>query len=172
MANLYNYNTSSAYKLDYDYPEKKNTHKEAEKEQKRQQESLKRAKMLREKRIKALIAVAAVFVMSFIIVNRYVEINEAQSAINKLQKEYNSIAASNQDLQAKIDKAVDLKKLQVVASEKFGMVRPERYQMFYIDLNQEDCTENVAEDKEGDEKEKVSVQGVPGTLISAMKLFK
>lgn len=174
MANLYNYNTSSAYKLDQNYLDrkKKNEENRAAEEREKERKKALALKQQHERRIKMLIAIAAVFVMSFIVVNRYVEINEAQNAINKLQGEYNSIVASNQDLQAKIDKAVDLKKLQVIASEKFGMVRPERYQMFYIDMQQVDKAENVAQDKEGYEKEKIAVQGVPGTLISSMKIFK
>ena len=101
-----------------------------------------------------------------------VAINEANSRISELKKEYNSIVAVNQDLQAKIDKSIDLKKLQTVASEKFGMVRPERYQMFYVDMQLGDYAENVAKEKVDDVKEKVAVMGVPGTIISAMKMFK
>lgn len=174
MANMYNYNTSSAYKLDYNYPDRnKELNEKREAEAKRQQQKKAvTAKQLRERRIKALIAVAALFVMSFIVVNRYVEINEAQNKVNQLQHEYNDIVAANQDLQAKIDKAVDLKKLQTIANEKFGMVRPERFQMFYIDMQQEDKAENLAQDKGNSERNKIAVQGVPGTLISSIKMFK
>ena len=158
MANLYDYNTSSAYKLDYNYldrqrKEKLNKEKELHDAEQKQRKAM-AAKKLRERRIKALIAVVALFVMSFVVVNRYVEINEAQNKVNELQSQYNSIMAENQALQAKIDKAVDLKKLQTVASEKFGMVRPERYQMFYIDMQQCDMCENVAQEKTGNKKEK------------------
>ena len=174
MANMYNYNTSSAYKLDYNYlDEQVKNKRNAESEAKRQEkERVLSQKQLREKRVKAFAAIVMVFMLSFIVINRYVEINEARNAMNDLQSEYNSIVAANQDLQAKIDKAVDLKKLQTVANEKFGMVRPERYQMFYIDMQQEDKAENVAQDKAGDEREKIAVQGVPGTLISNMRMFK
>ena len=43
----------------------------------------------------------------------------------------------------KIDKTIDLNQLQNVAGEKLGMVRPERYQMFYVDLEMGDKTENA-----------------------------
>lgn len=174
MANNYNYNTSSAYKFDYNYLDqqiknKRNAEMEARNKKK---EIVMSQKQSREKRIKAFAMVVALFVLSFIVINRYVEINEARNAMNQLRNEYNSIVATNQALQAKIDKAVDLKKLQTMASEKFGMVRPERYQMFYIDMQQDDKAENVADKKAGDEREKIAVQGVPGTLISNMKMFK
>ncbi len=174
MANIYNYNTSSAHKLDYNYldkqiKEKRNAELEA---RNREKERALTQKQMREKRVKTFALVVVAFMLSFIVINRYVEINEARNAMNKLQKEYNSIVAANQDLRAKIDKAVDLKKLQTVASERFGMVRPERYQMFYIDMQQADKAENVAREKDGNEREKIAVQGVPGTLISNMKMFK
>ena len=171
---MYNYNTSSAYKIDHSYIDEK-IKREREEELRAQKQKMldeQAQRRMHISRAKALAVIVLLFTMAFIIVNRYVQINEAKGEVSKLQSQYNDIVASNQNLQAKIDQAVDLKKLQTVAAEKFGMVRPERYQMFYIDMQQGDFSENVAQDKAGDDKEKVAVMGVPGTLISSMKLFK
>ena len=53
------------------------------------------------------------------------------------------VQAENQAIKAKIDKSVDLKNLQTIANEKFGMVRPENYQVFYVNLDSGDYSENV-----------------------------
>lgn len=167
MANMYGYNTSSAYRLDENDRLMKPMHREDAKRE---------ASKSREKKTAArrwtFLKIGICFAIAFVIVGRYVAINEANSRISELKKEYNSIVAVNQDLQAKIDKSIDLKKLQTVASEKFGMVRPERYQLFYVDMQLGDYAENVAKEKADDVKEKVAVMGVPGTIISAMKMFK
>ena len=52
------------------------------------------------------------------------------------------------------------------------MVRPEQYQIFYVDMGMDDYSENVAENAAENAKEKVAVNGVPGTIIGAMKIFK
>lgn len=179
MANMYEYNTSSAHKLNdnYRYSNPKTRNPETPAEVRRapvrqtKKAELTKAQLV-SRRVGRVLKTALCFAVAFIIINRYVAINEANSRINELKDEYNSVVAANEDLQAKIDKAVDLKTLQTVASEKFGMVRPERYQMFYIDMELDDFAENVAQNENEDEKEKVAVTGVPGTIIGAMKIFK
>lgn len=174
MANLYGYNTSSAHKLEsysYSSPGKKPSgEKTLEKRQKKQEAAKKKNRAL--KNIAATLKLLAVFGVAFAIINGYVAINEANSGVAKLKKEYETALAENQDLQAKIDKAIDPKQLQSIAGEKFGMVRPERYQMFYIDMNQEDVSENIANSEIKDEKQAVAASGVLGTVIGKMKLFK
>ncbi len=173
MANMYGYNTSNAYKLEVDSRRTEHAHnKNIEVLREQQRKMAARKQKLAAKRRTMLVRVGICFAIAFIIVGRYVSINEANTKISELKKEYNNIVATNQDIQAKIDKSIDLKKLQMIANEKFGMVRPERYQMFYIDMNLADYAENVAKEKTEDDKEKVAVMGVPGTIISAMKIFK
>lgn len=176
MANMYGYNTSSAHKTEVyadDLGQERRTAAQKRREEiKRVQEARRAAKVNAQLRFRKMLGVAACFVMAFLIISRYVAINEANTEISNLKDEYNNIVASNQDLQAKIDKAIDLKKLQTVASEKFGMVKPERYQIFYVDMQQGDFSENIAANKADDERKKVAVTGVPGTIIGSMKLFK
>lgn len=178
MANMYGYNSSSAHKLNdsYDYRKLSESVSRPTEVRTVSKKHTKRAELTKaqivSKRIKNTLQVAFIFVTAFVIINRYVAINEANTQISELKEEYNSVVAANQDLQAKIDRAVDLKKLQTIASDKFGMIRPERYQMFYIDMNQADFSESVAQTQSEDAKESVAVNGVPGTIIGAMKIFK
>ena len=169
MANLYSYNTSSAYKLnDFEIgrkPVSKELHHDEKKvNQNRMPSSNKRAR--RSLKPVAVLMTVLCFAVAFIIVNGYVKINE----ISKLDAEYNKVVAANQDLQVKIDKAVDLEQLQQVAEEKYGMIRPERSQVFYIDMEQEDyaVTNNNKEMK----NEEVTMNGVTGTITGTMNIFK
>lgn len=174
MSDMYGYNTSSAYKTDFNYIGEKREKEKKEFNMKKREERIRAAKrqQLALQRAANTIRVLVVFAVAFVIINRYVAINEANSKINELKKTYNEQLATNQNLQAKIDKSIDLKKLQTVASEKFGMVRPEQYQIFYVDMGMGDYSENVAENAAENAKEKVAVNGVPGTIIGAMKIFK
>ncbi len=169
MSNFYKYNTSSAYKLDWDFETKRQTENEQlhTRERKTEKKNISRTRGFK---LAGLIRVAFCFAVAFLIVNGYVKINEAYNGIAKLEKEYNDIIATNQDLQVKIDKAVDLEQLQNVANEKFGMVRPERYQMFYVDMQQGDFAKTYAREEKSDTK--VAMKGVTGTITSAMNIFK
>jgi len=170
VSNLYSYNTSSAYKFEYNY----RTQGQNESKRLHEGNEIKKSKSERKNRsflnLTNFIRVALCFAAAFIIVNGYVKINEATNEVAKLEAEYNDIVATNQDLQVKIDKAVDLEKLLIVANEKFGMITPERYQMFYVDLSQGDFAQVCDEDKSSETE--IAVSGVTGTITSAMNIFK
>ncbi len=175
MANLYDYNMSTARKLSYaDTSYGHNLHKELEKDKNRKNRDaeIQRIKMNNRKALCRVVGVVVAFIMAFSIVNGYVAINEANNEISSLKAEYNDIVASNQAIQVKIDKAVDLKELQTVAGEKYGMIRPERYQMFYIDLEMNDFSENTRENEKVAKQDKVKVAGVPGIITGTLNIFQ
>ena len=172
MSNLYNYNTSTARKLNteyFDYLPKSNV-KTSERETVVNAKTPK-AKTKSQIGIKGIVTVAMMFFMAFSVVSGYVAINEANNEISKLKDEYNSIVASNQALQVKIDKAVDLKQLQTIAGEKYGMVSPERYQMFYVDLNLEDFSEKTDVKEPEKEQGAFAISGVPGVITGTLNIF-
>lgn len=173
---MYGYNTSSAHKTEVyaeNLGQERRTAAEKRRDEIKSAQNARRAAQAKARlRFWKAVGVTVCFATAFLIISRYVAINEANTEISSLKDEYSSIVASNQDLQAKIDKAIDLKKLQTVASEKFGMVKPERYQIFYVDMSRGDFSENIAAATQEDERQKVAVAGVPGTIIGSMKLFK
>ena len=174
MSNLYGYNTSSAFKVEIGFDTNGNTDNKRlhtnDKDNKTAERTRTAAKKHSAFNVTNFLRVAICFAVAFVIVNGYVKINEARGRVAQLEKQYNEIVAANQDLQVKIDKAIDLEQLQTVANEKFGMVRPERYQMFYVDMEQGDASEiYVAKDST---KKKVAMNGVTGTITSAMNIFK
>lgn len=169
MANLYGYNTSTARKLsEFDMVYGQNLHKELHKETKNEIKTKARQKSKKGNFILVLLC----FVMAFSVVSGYVSINEANNEISSLASEYNNIVASNQALQVKIDKAIDLKELQTVAGERFGMIKPERYQMFYVDLEMGDFSEDTVNEEVSKKKERLAKMGAPGIITGALNILQ
>ncbi len=172
MANLYGYNTSSAYKLgETDLRYGQNLQREIHKENRSAAKPVASQRPKTRSGFANIVMVAAFFMMAFAVVSGYVAINEAKNEISSLQSEYNDIVASNQAIQVKIDKAIDLNKLQAVAGERFGMVRPERYQMFYVDLQMNDFAEKTSDKMQDEKNTKIANMGVPGVITGALNIF-
>lgn len=159
------FNTSSAYKLDNfaEKTEQKTTHKRPDQKKKVNK------KAIFVRKIKRLAMVATVIILAFMMVRGYVALDEMNGNITKLKKEYNSIVAENQAIQAEIDKNLDLEELQRVATEEYGMTRPERYQVFYVDMGFSDTGMRIAENES--EKEEPSLAGASGMLVDSMNIF-
>lgn len=158
-------NTSSAYKIDMPVTEKRTqeTHKGPD----RKRKVNKKAVFVR--KVKRCAMIATVMTLAFMIVRGYVALDELSGSITSLKKEYNSIIAENQAIQAEIDQSLDLEELQKVATEKYGMTRPERYQIFYVDMGFGDSGTVVAENES--EKEEPSLAGASGMLVDSMNIF-
>ncbi len=173
MANLYGYNTSTArkiYETDLSYGH--NLHREIQTNKSQAAKTGAVRKPKAKNSLAGFVLVAMFFAMAFAVVSGYVAINEINNEISSLADEYNNIVASNQALQVKIDKAVDLNQLQTIAGEKFGMIRPERYQMFYIELEMNDYSENTSDKIRLGKEEKIAGMGVPGVITGALNIFR
>ena len=174
MIGMYNYNSSSAHKLNYS----ELSHNSYSKEKTSKIKTPAKAKRTAKARfslpaaIKSFFLVSVCFVTAFFIVRGYVAIYESENNIISLQNELKEVEAENQSIKAKIDESVDLKNLQSVASEKFGMVKPENYQIFYVDLELDDYTENVDGKKSESENSDIPVESVTGVLINAAEMFR
>lgn len=159
------WNTSSAYKMDSYVSENKpaKTHKRPDEKKKVNK------KALFVHKVKKYAMIATVLMLAFMIVRGYVALDEQTGNIAGLKKEYSSIIAENQAIQAEIDSNLDLEELQRVATEEYGMTRPERYQIFYVDMGLSDSGAVIA-DKES-EKEEPSLAGASGMLVDSMNIF-
>ncbi len=159
------WNTSSAYKLDE--PRVENRQKETHRRPDPKKKVNKKAMFVR--KVKKYAMVATVLVLAFMIVRGYVAIDETSGNIAKLKKEYNSVMAENQAIQAEIDRGLDLEELQRVATEEYGMTRPERYQIYYVDMGFGDTGAVIADNEK--EKEEPSLAGASGMLVDSMNIF-
>lgn len=169
MANLYGYNSSSAHKLEYDYDRRKGNEKKQLRTSGKVTKTVKTVKRNPAKTLASFLKVAVCFAVAFAIVNGYVKINEATSEIAKLESDAKEIEARNDALKMKINKAFDSEQLQIMAAEKYGMVRPEQHQTFYVDMEQEDFAETTGED--GKTTEQTTVKGVTGTMTGTLNIF-
>ncbi len=159
------WNTSSAYKLDRpDYTEKQS---ETHNRPTRRKKINKKAQFMR--KVKRCAMIATVMILAFMMVRGYVALDEISGDISSLKSEYNSITAENQAIQAEIDKSLDLEELQRIATEEYGMIRPENYQIFYVDMSSSDSGTVVAETEK--EKDEPSLTGASGMLVDSMEIF-
>ncbi len=85
-----------------------------------------------------LIALAA-----FCVLYRGVVITDTTNRIEKSQKELNNLVATNKRMEMEIEEALDLKKVESIATDKLGMRRPEKYQTVYVALPQVDHVEKT-----------------------------
>lgn len=107
-----------------------------------------------------------VFVAAVIILCRYVSISNSNRRINELEKEYAKLVSSNQAMQVKIDGRLEKGEIEKIAKEELGMMEPEAYQMFYIDMEMPDSGSG----QKGSSDE--NVLGTAGTLLNAFRTLK
>lgn len=172
MSNMYSFNTSTARKLDGDYGYRYDFQNEFRTEKSKAQKSNNKVKSKAKPGLWRIATFVLAFAAAFVIVNGYVSINEANNEIAKLRNEYNDVLATNQSIQVKIDKTIDLNQLQSVAGEKLGMVRPERYQMFYVDLDMGDKAESSKKSKLQASEKTIAVTGAPGIITGTLNIFQ
>ncbi len=121
----------------------------------------------RKGKLKTFAKCAIVFVLAIFMIYRYVMISETGAKINELQNTYTGLSGSAQELQSKIDKSIDLESLEKRAEEDLGMVRPDRNQIFYVDMNGDDYGESTeSEAKTG------GISGASGSIIRAIDMIK
>ena len=166
---MHGYNSSSAHKLDYNYNQIKAEEKRQLHQKKNELKVAKTEKRNPAKSLSNFLKVVICFAVAFAIVNGYVKINEANGEVSKLDADLRSIEAKNESLKMKIDKAFDSEQLQKMAVEEYGMVRPEQYQMFYVDMEQEDYAETPGEDVKT--AGNTTVKGVAGSMTGTLNIF-
>lgn len=130
-------------------------------------EAAARRKAAKRNKFKTVVKCAVIFALAILMLYRYVQISESGAKINELQKEYNSLSGTAQELQSKIDKAIDLDGLERRAQEDLGMVRPDRNQIFYVDMNGDNYGEGAKTQETSG-----SLSGASGSMIRAIDMIK
>ena len=173
---MYDYSSSNARKLDYTWSDYRRDVQKNDAVKTKSAEKQTKTVRINEAQamsaIKRMLMIAAAFMVAFLMVRGYVAINETENQIKALSEDLRMVQAENQSIKAKIDKSVDLKNLQAIANEKFGMIRPENYQVFYVNMDSEDHAENVKKEHNKQNTEGIPIEGVTGVLISSADMFK
>ena len=167
---MYTGTSSTAYDIPVRYPRTKvapKTTPEVEKIPNRSKPD-KKANVSRANVTKVFMLVGVLFILCITVLYRYGIILTCNQQIKELEAQRNEILASNQAAQAKIDKQFEMNEIEKYAKENLGMMKPQSYQIFYIDMNMGD------ESGEGTISKTSSgaLTGVSGTLVNAFRVLK
>ncbi len=92
----------------------------------------------------SIIALSAGFMIS-----RKVAAFESKRNVERLQKELIRLKGCSSQKAFELDKSIDRESIELEAKTRLNMVKPEKYQMVYVNIKQDDVTEVVAKDTEG-----------------------
>ncbi len=140
------YKSSNAYKYEaapYYIPEQ-----EPKREPKRQQRKKKQQEPKKQNKAKMLLSLFTCFAITFLIMFRYVAIAEASNTVTRYKNELNEVQKVNEQLQVELDRSIDLKTIEKTAKNKLGMQQPKKYQVVYVQLDNDDYSEIIAPDME------------------------
>lgn len=87
--------------------------------------------------------------LAFTLLGRYSVITEKTAQIEALKKEYNAVNSVVVAEEFEFEKSIDLKKIEEIATTKLGMQRPEKHQMVYIAMDNQDYCEVTTPEKTG-----------------------
>ena len=103
-----------------------------------------RSKNLRRICVSVVIALSAGFMIS-----QFVTVNETGQEIARLTKQLNELESATSQMIFNMEQSVDLAEIEREATTRLGMQRPEKYQMIYVNVKQDDMTEKTAGEVEG-----------------------
>ena len=95
------------------------------------------------------ISFAIAVVLAFALLGRYSEITEKTARIESLKKEYETVSSQVVAKNFELERNIDLKKIEEIATTKLNMQRPEKHQLVYVNMNNCDYCEVSEESKTG-----------------------
>lgn len=96
-----------------------------------------------------LICMSICAICAGFMISKNVEAYESRKNLEKLQKELNGLKEYSSQKAFELDKSIDREAIELEARTRLNMVKPEKYQMVYVNVKQDDVTELVAKDTEG-----------------------
>jgi len=147
------YDGTSAYQLTYDQQPMHTT------QSRQSQKAQARARALK-RRMRMFVSLIAVFATACTILYGNVIIIQTSSKAERLQEELAAITNANNQKMLDLERSVDLKKVEEIAINELGMMRPEKYQTVYVDVTQT----NYAEVSEAPQTDNPGVAGTFGVI--------
>ncbi len=159
-------NTSTAYEIPTIYPERV---RRPEQQSKVQPVERKGTDIAKKSLARVCGIVLLLVVLCCTVIYRCAAILESNQKIKELEKQCESIVSANQIMQGKIDRYLEMGEVEKIAREELGMMKPESYQIFYIDMDMLDAgsISGVPSHSAGG-----ALTGVPGTLVNAFRVLK
>ncbi len=163
-------NISTAYEIPMTYPERVKTPSSRPVQTPKVQPSKeKTANYTKQGLIRVCSMVMLLVVLCCTVIYRYAIILENNQEIKALEKEYEAIISENQVMQGKIDRYLEMGEVEKIAREELGMMKPESYQIFYIDMDMQDMGSAGSTSSGGT---RGALTGIPGTLVNAFRVLK
>lgn len=136
--------------LAYDWEFYENTARVQRKvEEHRQQTKTKaKAKAVKLHKTVSVCAIMLALCAGFMI-SRNVAVYESRNEVEALQKELNQLKEYSSQKAFELDQNLDLELIEETATKKLNMTRPEKYQIVYVNIKQDDVTEVTAKEVEG-----------------------
>ncbi len=95
----------------------------------------------------AVFYIVIIFAIAFCLVSREVSLYEKSSEVSRLESRLEQAQTDAKQAKIAAESAIDLKKIEEVATTKFGMSRPEKNQTAYINIQQGDYVEKGGQER-------------------------
>lgn len=99
----------------------------------------------------ALIYIAVIFSIAFCLVTREVRLYEKSNQVNTLQKQLEEAESATKQAIIASEQAIDLVTIEANATTKYGMSKPQKHQIIYINVRQGDYVEKTADKQVGED---------------------
>lgn len=152
------YDGTSAYQLEYDYEEQL-----VEVNDRAKQRRWRKRRFI--KRVRLIFCLGIVFAIACGVLYGNARIIQASSRVSELQAELKKVTEDNTQKLLDLEKSLDLKKVEEIATTELGMKRPEKYQIVYVDVQQNDYGEVTQTEKPE------PLQGTFGAIRQSISAF-
>lgn len=99
--------------------------------------------------MRRIAAITAVALSAGFMISQFVRVSEVNSEVASLQKELTALESQTSQMVYEMERSVDLTEIEKEATTRLGMQRPEKYQMIYVNVKQDDMTDKTAGEVEG-----------------------
>lgn len=103
----------------------------------------------RSKNIRRMCAIVILAFSAGFMISKFVTVHETQQQIASLERDLSEIESTTSQQIFDLEQSVDLTEIEQEATTRLGMQRPEKYQMIYVNVKQDDVTEMTAGEVEG-----------------------
>lgn len=161
--------TGTVYDIPVEYPRRKTVPLSVPERKAEPVRKTTKATRVNKKKLTRFIVCAGIFfALCFTVLFRYAIILQSNQEIKALEKKRDELIAQNQAVQSKIDRQLEISEIEKYAGKELGMMKPQAYQIFYIDMDMADGgDEGTISIEEG-----TNLQGVPGALVNAFRVLK
>lgn len=140
------YRDNLAYDLDFEA----NAARREKKVKERQRENKARKKAERSRLYRVIFCcLSAIALCAGFMISRNVTAYESKCRVEELQKELKDLKEISSQKTYEFETSIDREEIEREAKERFNMVRPEKCQMVYVNVKQDDVTEVTASDNRG-----------------------